>query len=74
MNSNDYIALTLERWYIYKPKVLILLEPFANCDIYEVSLVKAYMKRFLEIGTSVIVVKSRNEYVTDISDRIIEIK
>jgi ABC-type sugar transport system ATPase subunit len=73
MSVNDYISLLLERWYIYKPKVLILFEPFIHCDIYGVSLVKSYIKRFTGLGTTVIIVKSREEYMEDISDRMISV-
>lgn len=73
LDTNDLIRLILERWLIYKPKVLILLEPFYNCDIYGVSLVKSYIKKFASIGTSVIIVKSREEYIEEISDEIIRI-
>jgi len=74
MSTNDYIVLLLERWYIYKPKVLILFEPFVHCDFYSVSLVKSYIKKFTGLGTTVIIVKSREEYIEDISDRIISIE
>lgn len=73
MSVNDYITLLMERWYIYRPKVLILFEPFVHCDIFGVSLVKSYIKKFTDIGTAVIIIKSREEYVEDISDRIIQI-
>lgn len=73
MSVNDYITLLMERWYIYRPKVLILFEPFVHCDIFGVSLVKSYIKKFTDIGTTVIIIKSREEYVEDISDRIIHI-
>lgn len=74
MSINEHIVILLERWYIYKPKVLILFEPFVNCDIYGVSLVKSYIKKFTDLGTTVIIIKSREEYVVDISDCIIHIK
>ncbi len=70
---NDNIILLLERWYIYNPKVLILFEPFIYCDVYGVSLIKSYIKKFTDLGTAVIIVKSREEYIEDISDRIINI-
>jgi len=73
MSVNDYITLLMERWYIYRPKVLILFEPFVHCDIFGVSLVKSYIRKFTESGTTVIIIKSREEYVEDISDRIIHI-
>ena len=73
LEINDLISITLERWYIYNPKVLILLEPFAQCDVYGVAIVKDYIKKFAARGTAVIIIKSREEYVEDISDRIINI-
>lgn len=73
MSINEHIVLLLERWYVYRPKVLILFEPFVHCDIYGISLVKSYIKKFTSLGTSVILVKSREEYIVDISDRIISI-
>ena len=73
MSVNDYILLLLERWYIYKPKVLILFEPFVHCDIFGISLVKSYVKKFTDMGAAVIVIKSREEYMEDISDRFIHI-
>lgn len=33
LRIHELIQLTLERWLIFNPKVLILLEPFALCDI-----------------------------------------
>ena len=73
LGTMDYVILLLEKWYIYNPKILILYEPFIHCDIYGVSVVKSYIKKFIEIGTTVIIVQSREEYVEDISDRIIKI-
>lgn len=73
LEVNDLIRLTLERWYIYNPRVLVLLEPFVRCDMYGVSIVKSYIKKFANKGTAVIVIKSREEYMEDISDRIISL-
>jgi len=71
MSASDCFVLLLERWYIYKPKVLILFEPFMNCDIFTLSLVKSYLRKFTGLGTTVIILKSSPEYTEDISDRII---
>lgn len=73
LGINELISMTLERWCIYNPRVLVLFEPFALCDINGVSIVKSYIKKFANRGTSVIIVKTREEYVEDISDRIISI-
>ncbi|MGE5613775.1 MAG: ATP-binding cassette domain-containing protein [Bacillota bacterium] len=71
MSTSDCFVLLLERWYIYKPKVLILFEPFMHCDIFGISLVKSYIRKFTGFGTTVIILKSSPEYTEDISDRII---
>lgn len=73
LGVNDLIRLTMERWYVYNPRVLVLFEPFALCDAYGVSIVKSYIKKFANKGTAVIIIKSREEYVEDISDRIISL-
>lgn len=73
LGVNDIISITLERWYIYNPRVLILFEPFARCDLMGVSIVKSYIKKFANRGTSVIIIKSREEYIEDISDQIISV-
>ena len=53
--------------------VLILFEPFALCDVKDVAVVKKYVKRFANKGTTVVIINTREEYVEDISDRIVHI-
>lgn len=74
LEVNELISITLERWYIYNPKVLVLFEPFQQCDLYGVSIVKSYIKKFSNRGTVIIIIKSREEYIEDISDQIISIE
>ena len=74
LRIHELIQLTLERWLIFNPKVLILLEPFALCDVKDVGVVKNYIKKFQEKGTTVIIVNTRDEYIEDISDRTINIE
>lgn len=71
LETDERIEAILQRWYIYNPKVLILLEPFVNCDVYGVSIVKNYLRKFASRETSVIILKSREEYIEDLSDEII---
>lgn len=70
---NDRIAVAFERWYMFNPRVLVLLEPFEQCDAYGISIVRAYIMKFAGRGASVIMVRSRDEYAEDISDKIIRI-
>lgn len=73
LRVNERIEITLERWYIFNPRVLILFEPFALCDVNAVDIVKKYVKKFANKGTTVIIVNTREEYIENISDRIIYI-
>lgn len=73
LRVNERIEITLERWYIFNPRVLILFEPFALCDVNAVDIVKKYVKKFVNKGTTVIIVNTREEYIENISDRIIYI-
>ena len=74
LRVNECIQMTLERWYIFNPMVLILFEPFALCDVNGVDIVKKYVKKFSNKGIIVIIVNTREEYVEDISDRIVYIE
>ena len=73
LRVNECIRMTLERWYIFNPMVLILFEPFALCDVNGVDIVKKYVKKFASKGATVIIVNTREEYIENISDRIIYI-
>lgn len=73
LGINERIQMTLERWYIFNPMVLILFEPFALCDVNGVDIVKKYVKKFSHNGATVIIVSTREEYIEDISDQIIHI-
>ena len=68
---NDRIAVMMERWLLYNPKVLVMMDPFERCDLYGVSMVRSYILRFASSGTAVIVLRARDEYMEDISDEII---
>lgn len=72
-NSLRSIFIMMERWYVFKPKVLVLYEPFYQCDIYGISIIKTYINNFKKLGTSIIIVKSRSADIEDISDNIIKI-
>ena len=71
--TNLRIQVMMERWFIFKPKVIVLLEPFLHCDVYGVSIIKSYIKKFSDIGTAVIIVKAREKDIMDISEKIIKI-
>lgn len=67
------IFIIMERWYVFKPKVLVLYEPFYQCDVYGISIIKTYINKFKKLGASIIIVKSRSTDIEDISDNIIKV-
>lgn len=74
LKINELVDLTLARWYVLNPKVIVLLEPFGLCDVNGVKIVKRYLKKFSSKGTAVIVISARSEYMEGISDRIIDME
>lgn len=74
LKINELVELTLARWYVLNPKVIVLLEPFGLCDVNGVKIVKRYLKKFSSKGTAVIVISARSEYMEGISDRIIDME
>lgn len=70
LNVNDRISLLLERWIIFRPRVLILYEPFLNCDASGALLIQSYIERFLKRNTIVIIIKSNKEYIEKIAHNI----
>lgn len=74
LKINELVELTLARWYVLNPKVIVLLEPFGLCDVNGVKIVKRYLKKFSSKGTAVIVISARLEYMEGISDRIIDME
>ncbi len=74
LDNNERIALLMERWYLFHPRALVLYEPFAQCDMYGIAIVKSYLRKFTARGTAVIIVKAREEDVEDIADEIISME
>ena len=65
---NRQMIILMNRWLVFRPKVLVVGHPFKNCDTYGVYLMKAFLKRFTEIGTAVILVSSDPEYCESVAD------
>lgn len=70
LNINDRICLVLERWLIFRPRVLILLEPFLNSDRHGVVLIMEYIREFCRRGTAVIIIKSNTEFIESSADQV----
>lgn len=69
LDNNQHIVVSLNRWYIFKPRAIIMYDPFIGCDEYTISLILSYIKKFTNLGSAVILVKSNLEYTEKIADR-----
>ena len=73
-DQSSRIRVNMGRWLMFRPKVLVLYEPFSTCDTYGATLISTYIKRIANMGTSVIVVKSNEEFMAELADHIYTIE
>lgn len=73
-DQSSRIRVDMERWLMFRPKVMLLFEPFSTCDTYGATLISTYIKQFANIGASVIVVKSNEEFMPELADHIFKIE
>lgn len=73
LDKNHHISVSMNRWYVFNPQVIVLYEPFTSCDAYGVSIILSYIKKMADRGTAVIVVRSNSEYMEETSDHIIDL-
>lgn len=69
----EQLHVSLIRWLIFGPKVLILFDPMRAADLYERSIICAYLKRFANRGVSVILVTVGGEDTASLTDRVIRL-
>ena len=74
LDSNEKITILLERWLIYRPEVLILVDPFLKSDEVGSSIITDYINKFTKVGTAVIIITSRTHKLKEVSDRVIYLK
>ncbi len=74
LDPTRQLLIALNRWYVFRPNVIVLYDPFIGCDEYAISLIRSYIKRFVNHESAVILVKSNLEYVENIADHIIKKK
>ena len=73
-DQSSRIRVNMGRWLMFHPKALVLYEPFSACDTYGATLISTYIKRIANTGTSVIVVKSNEEFMIELADHIYTIE
>lgn len=73
LSLNENIQILLERWYIFHPEVLILMDPFLNIDEIGCKIIEEYVNKFTQTGVAVIIMATRPHKLDHVCDRIIEI-
>lgn len=68
------LSILLERWYIFNPKAVIMVEPYQYCDIACITLVNSYVRRFVEKGISVVMLTMRTHNIENFNYRLINIE
>lgn len=71
LDNHQKISLVLERWFIFRPKVLILKNPFSQVDEIGRDLIARAVEKFSRAGTAVIILASRENRLEGICHRII---
>ncbi len=73
LSTNQRIRISLERWYLRNPDILIILEPFEKCDNSGIEIVSSYINKFKQKGTIIILIKSRLEHLIDTNKIVIKV-
>ncbi len=68
------LSILLERWYIFNPKAVILVEPYQYCDIACITLVNSYIRRFVEKGIAVVMLTMRTHNIENFNYRLLKIE
>ena len=72
---NEYIQLKIlyNRWLLYKPKVLILIEPLTKAETLMKNFIFQSVNKFIQMGTPIIVVSSDIKELNEICDRTVDL-
>lgn len=72
---NEYIQLKIlyNRWLLYKPKVLIVIEPLTKAETMMKNFIFQSLNKFIHRGTPVIVVSSDIKELNEICDRTVDL-
>jgi hypothetical protein len=73
LSDRENITLLLERWLIFRPEVLILVDPYLKTDEVGCGIVTDYIQKFTSEGVAVIILASKPYRLESICDRIINI-
>jgi len=58
LTAEEKVLVCLERWKIYRPSVIVLLEPYLQAGEQTKTIIRSYLQKFAEDGCAVILVTS----------------
>ncbi|MDF1568638.1 MAG: hypothetical protein P1P77_11530 [Spirochaetaceae bacterium] len=67
VETNESLRIVFARWLVFRPRVLVLLEPFTHCAAPGENLVSSYINLLAKRGSTVVLVQSR-EMESDIAN------
>lgn len=73
LDRNGRISLLLERWYIFRPEVLVLHDPFLFADIIGSEIIAKYIQKIANRGTAILVIASRPQKLECVCHKILNI-
>lgn len=74
LDLNQRIALSLERWLLFRPEVIIMMDPYLQADIVVSRIITEYIDKFAKSGIAVIILSSRPDKLKEGCNRIINIE
>ena len=74
LDSNGRIAVLMERWLIFRPEVLIIVDPYTQTDVVGSSIINDYISRIAKTGTAIIIISSRPQKLNEVCNRMIHLE
>lgn len=59
IDTEHHIRTVFTRWMVFRPRVLILLDPFVQCGASGEHLITSFIRRLTSRGTIIIIIQSR---------------
>lgn len=74
LSRNERMAISLERWLVYRPEVMILIDPYLQTDVVGSRIITEYIGKLAKAGTAIIILSSRPDKLKEVSNRIINME
>lgn len=74
LSTIEKATLLLERWSVYKPKLLIIYEPFLYSDVITEKIIVQKILDLASRGTSFVLISAKKQKMLSLSDRVIVVE